>query len=609
MTSRLLLGFGDLLRQIGRSSGRAAWAVDLRELPRALRWVLPWTVLGRLSRDANPCRWLERHARSRALEIALVDENDRISFEELYEATRGVAASMSRAGVQSGERVALLEGTNATLVKQLFACWFLGAIPCPMDPSMPESWLNEILERLAPAWLSHGTSLVDAKLLGGAKPLCLDEGAAGERPDIGLRVRWPAAETAMILATSGTEGRMKLCRLSAGRLALSGHAFGSLALGCRRGDVIHCPLPLQHATGVAVALMPALVHGVTLSLGGRFSASHFMEYVSTNNITQVVYVGDLWRYVLAATPPGTGAKHRVRVTVGNGLDEVTWRLVQQQLAVPRIVEFYGASEAPSVLLNFAGRAGSIGRVPFRRLSRYVVVREAGECDADEREASGSVPAGDRQQQRGGQVRWKECDTEEPGELWIRLPRTQRPWLGGFEGYLDPRENERAVVENAFRQGDRYYRTRDWVRFDDDDYFYFLDRLGDVWRNKGHNVSMSWLARALQEADGVEDACVWPVALDESARRFGLAIAVTRGADGLAALERRLRELPNYARPQIVQQVTELRKTRTFKVRRGPLGSLPWKPDDSGGACYVWCDGLQPVQADQWESERLRIIDS
>jgi fatty-acyl-CoA synthase len=352
--------------------------------------------------------------------------------------------------------------------------------------------------------------------------------------------------------------------------------------------VIHCPLPLHHATAVTVAMMPAIVQGVTLYLPGRFSASRFWDDVQASGATQLVYVGDLLRFVLAATPSGTQPHHRLRVAVGNGLDAATWHAVLDRFAIPKIIEFYGATESPSVLLNFSGKLGSIGRVPLRELSRYAVVRNA-------------------KTQDDAMDQWVSCAPGVDGELWIRLPRRSRPWLGNFEGYLQPADEQRALTQNVFRVGDRFYRTYDLVRYDSDDFLYFVGRSGDSWRNRGHNVSTVWLANCLREAPGIADACILPVAIDDSPRRFGLVVVVTSSPEWLGALEAQFRSLPSHCRPDLVQCVRELPRTSNFKLDRRAWHKIPWEPNLEPEPLFVWRDGLHRISAAAWPATRDELL--
>jgi fatty-acyl-CoA synthase len=385
-----------------------------------------------------------------------------------------------------------------------------------------------------------------------------------------------ARDTALILPTSGTEGYPKLCKISLGRLVLAGHAFGGLLLRVTASSVIYCPLPLTHATALMAGLFPALVHGCALHLAPAFSASRFFEDVAQAKGTHVLYVGEMLRFVAAKSAGAVACESPIERFVGNGLDGKTWGKIAGICPKARIVEFYGATELPALLVNLAARRGAMGRVPFRAWSRFRVAPLPVEPVGEGAPRAFAMP----------------CAPGELGELLIAMPRRKGPLLGAFEGYLEPSHERRALASDVFVPGDRYYRTGDVVYYDENDFFYFVDRLGDVWRHRGHNVSTRWIAEQLRQGNGVADCLVTPVALDESAYRAGLAVVVPAKDFDVTILAETLGTLPNHARPTFVLLVSEVTMTRSFKVPKQPYRRDVFDPEKAEGKLYVWDDGLR-----------------
>lgn len=54
--------------------------------------------------------------------------------------------------------------------------------------------------------------------------------------------------------------------------------------------------------------------------------------------------------------------HNVRVAVGNGLRIDIWEEFKNRFNIPRIVEFFGATEGTGSFLNVTGTVGAIGRM-------------------------------------------------------------------------------------------------------------------------------------------------------------------------------------------------------------------------------------------------------
>ena len=52
----------------------------------------------------------------------------------------------------------------------------------------------------------------------------------------------------------------------------------------------------------------------------------------------------------------------------------------------------------------------------------------------------------------------------------------------FDGYKGNKElNEKKVLHNVFKQGDKYFNTGDMLVLDDEYFIYFSDRIGDTFR--------------------------------------------------------------------------------------------------------------------------------
>ena len=107
-----------------------------------------------------------------------------------------------------------------------------------------------------------------------------------------------------------------------------------------------------------------------------------------------------------------------------------------------------------------------------------------------------------------------------GELWFRGPSL-------MEGYYG---RERAEVFTA----DGWYRTGDLFRVDDDGFFYFLGRRGDMIKTAGANVSPREVEAALREVTGGLGALV--LGLPDAERGQVVGAVVLAGPDDAPDLE-------------------------------------------------------------------------
>jgi fatty-acyl-CoA synthase len=211
-------------------------------------------------------------------------------------------------------------------------------------------------------------------------------------------------------------------------------------------------------------------------------------------------------------------------------------------------------------MNFDGKVGAVGRLPrlVRRVLGVELIRYDVARDEHERDASGSC------------IR---CKPGEVGEAIGRLSQAVR-----FEGYTSPEATEKKILRNVFKSGDAYFRTGDLLRLDADDYFYFVDRIGDTFRWKGENVSTSEVAQALSGCPGVLEANVYGVAVPGQDGRAGMAALVVDASFRCEELAERVgRELPAYARPLFVRLTPAIEVTGTFKHRKVDLVNEGFDP--------------------------------
>jgi fatty-acyl-CoA synthase len=373
-----------------------------------------------------------------------------------------------------------------------------------------------------------------------------------------------AGDGLFLIYTSGTTGLPKAARISHYKAVMTG--AGSMhAQGLGAADRTYCCLPLYHSAGGMMAVGAALLSGGTLVLSRRFSAKRFWSDCAQHDVTSFQYIGELCRYLLNSPPHPDERRHAIRSVIGNGLRPEIWKAFQERFAIPRIVEFYGATEGNMALLNLSGKVGSVGQLPH--LVRRIVGIEIVRFDVESEQIV-----------RGPDGFCERAAFGEPGEAIIKISRTSR-----FEGYTNPEATEKKILRDAFVKGDAYFRTGDLLRLDEDGHFYFVDRIGDTFRWKGENVATSEVAEVLGVHPGIEEANVYGVALPGMEGRAGMAALVVRDDLDLEALSAHVvAELAPYARPLFLRILPAMEITGTFKHRKVDLvreGFDPRKVED------------------------------
>jgi fatty-acyl-CoA synthase len=384
-----------------------------------------------------------------------------------------------------------------------------------------------------------------------------DAALAAESPDAADKV-WRDGVTckdkAFYIYTSGTTGLPKASNFTHLRMLFMMHGFQG-ALRSTARDRMYNVLPLYHSAGGVCAIGPALLTGGAVILKRKFSVHEFWDDVHRHRATMFQYIGELCRYLLNAPTTRHEHDHAIRVITGNGLRPEIWRTFQERFAIPKIIEFYGATEGNVSMLNYDGKVGAVGRVPsyMRAMVTTRIVKFDIESETPVRGADGFCI---------------ECADNEAGETIGKI--ADEPGKS-FDGYTKESDTRKKVLHDVFEKGDAWFRTGDLMRRDAQGYFYFVDRIGDTFRWKGENIATGEVAEALGVIPGVRDANVYGVAVPGADGRAGMAALVTGGdfditklADALAG------NLPAYARPVFLRLLPEIEITGTFKHRKVDL---------------------------------------
>jgi fatty-acyl-CoA synthase len=394
------------------------------------------------------------------------------------------------------------------------------------------------------------------------------------------------ADRALLIYTSGTTGLPKAANVSHRRLLQWSFWFAGLMNATPDDRMYNC-LPMFHSVGGVVATGAVLVCGGSVLIRDKFSAQSFWDDVVDGGCTLFQYIGELCRYLLNAPASRRERDHRLRLCCGNGLQADVWAKFQDRFGVPRVLEFYAATEGNVSLYNVEGKVGAIGRVPPFLAARFPLALV-------KFDAMSGLPARDRD---GFCMR---CATDEPGEAIGRIPTSASQSGDTFEGYTDRKDSEQKILRDVFVRGDAWFHTGDLMRMDAAGFFYFVDRIGDTFRWKGENVATSEVAAAIMAFAGIREASVYGVRVPGTEGAAGMAAIVTDGALDLGALRAHLmRRLPPYARPKFLRVADRIATTSTFKHTKSDLQRDGFDPaaiadpiyfDDAAANAFVALDG-------------------
>lgn len=462
-------------------------------------------------------------------------------------ARRGGA--LREAGVQQGDRVAVMCSNRVEFLETVLGCGWMGAASVPinsasMGPQMQYLLADSgarllvieqaFLERLQTADLS-ATSLEQVWVVG-----------ADREPDyIGkVRVRaWPAAaeevapaavqpsDTFAILYTSGTTGPSKGVLCPHAQYYWWGANTADI-LGVGEEDVLCTTLPLFHINALNTFAQAALA-GCRVHFLERFSASGFWPAMTRTGATVVYLLGAMVPILLAQAAGAAERDHRVRIGLGPGVPEAAGAAFRERTGV-LLLEGYGSTESNFVIATApdSPRRGVMGWLRPGFDARVV-------DDADN-----EVPVG------------------EAGELVLRASEPFA-FAGGYFG--KPDKTVEAWRNLWFHTGDRVVREADGA-------FRFVDRIKDAIRRRGENISSWEVEQVLMAHAAVAAVAVYPVR-SELAEDEVMAAVVLR--DGARAAPAELAEfctarLPKFAIPRYIDVLPELPRTENGKVQKYKL---------------------------------------
>jgi fatty-acyl-CoA synthase len=519
---------------------------------------------------------------------ALVSEAETLSFRGLADRVDRYARWALAQGVAAGDVVALLLANCPDYLAIWLGITRVGGVVALINTNLVGAALKHSLEIVAPRQIVVGAELIDAMApvlpqldpgigawVHGGEGLNLprvDAETGGMLNSSGFRAP-SIRDRALYIYTSGTTGLPKAASVSHYRLMQWTRWFAGL-IDPQPSDRMYNCLPMYHSVGGVVATGAALLGGGSVLIRERFSASRFWDDIAEWDCTLFQYIGELCRYLVNTAPHPRETQHKLRLCCGNGLRPDVWEPFQERFHIPRILEFYAATEGPFSLFNCEGKPGAIGKIPPFLAHRFPVALIKFDIEAGE-----PVRNDD-----GFCVR---CAADEPGEAIGQLPGDRATLRGQFEGYTDKVASEQKLLRNVFAAGDSWYRTGDLMRRDRAGYYYFVDRIGDTFRWKGENVSTTEIGEAIALCPGVVEAVVYGVAVPGADGRAGMAAIVTGEGFDLGRLHAHLAErLPDYARPVFLRIREAIDITGTFKPQKQALLRDGCDPDATDDAMYL-----------------------
>jgi fatty-acyl-CoA synthase len=499
--------------------------------------------------------FLQRAALVHGERTAVVDEPDgpgslgRITYAELHDRARGMAAALDAMGLHAGDRVAIVSPNSARFLVAFFGVSGFGRILVPVNFRLNADEVGYIVEHSGATVLLVDPE-VDASLAGvQAKHRIVLDGVQDAElfaPAAAAPAPWPPDEdaTASINYTSGTTARPKGVQLTHRGLWLNATTFGwHTGVGDR--DVYLHTLPMFHCNGWG---MPYAVtgmggrhlvlrkvdgeeilrridaEGVTLLCGAPAVVAAILDAAEARRAAGAEVPGrGTVRMVVAGAPPPSRVVERVEAELG-------WEFLQ----------IYGLTETSPLL--------TINRAPVEWDGLAAADRAA-------RLSRAGTPA------LGVSLR-----ISDDGEVLARSNTV-------FEGYwAQPEQTAAAIVDGWFHTGDGGHLDADGA------HLVINDRKKDVIISGGENVSSIEVEDCLFQHPAVAECAVIGVPDDRWGETVKALVVLRPGAqaDEAELIEFCRGRLAHFKCPTSVELRAELARTATGKLQKFKLRQPYWE---------------------------------
>ncbi|MCA9090665.1 MAG: long-chain fatty acid--CoA ligase [Planctomycetaceae bacterium] len=477
----------------------------------------PWVqhyapgVPAHLAYPDQPLSWLLEQAAERfPTRTACHYYHEQLTYSELMEQARRLAAVFIREGLQPGDRVGVLFPNLPETLVTLFATWLAGGVVVSLSPLMVaeevQSLLKatdcrfvvtlDVLSPLVCGGLQAPELVILSSLAGRLSRLELLGYAWMRFQRIGFGTACPRTRVlnyedalknaphelqsptvnpnspAFVLPTGGTTGKPKAVTLSHRNLLSQAWQLSHWSRGHHGEETILAVLPFFHSYGLSTSVMMGFALGATLVLHHRFRPLSVVQLIEQHRPTMFLAVPAMLaalnnkvlregKYDLKSLQSVISGGATLPQTVADEFNKYTGA---------QVVEGYGLSEASPVThvgpVFGTVTPGTIG----------VPIPDTDACIVDQETGRSVLPTG------------------EVGELLVRGPQVML-------GYW----NDQQATNQVIRDG--WLHTGDLATCDERGFFKIVDRIKDLIITSGFNVYPGDVEEVIRTYPGVKDAAV------------------------------------------------------------------------------------------------------
>ena len=421
---------------------------------------------------------LEMAAQGFGDRVAIQNEDEALTYAELFEAAGGAAREIQSSGAA---RAAVLDVSSLALPVALFGSAWAGIPFVPLNYRLTGEEVDRLLEQIKPCYLVATPERVDGlsshsdtTLVPRSDFISSVRGGGTPDPEWGM----DPDEIAILLFTSGTTGPPKQAVLRHKHIV--SYILGSVEfMGAAESDATLVSVPPYHIAGMA-ALASSVYSGRRIVQLPNFAAEKWVDLARREKITHAMVVPTMLSRIVDVLEGQDSADlpHLRALSYGGG--KMPQPVIERAMKLFPETDFtnaYGLTETSSTLTvlgpdDHRDAAASDDPAVRRRLSSVGQPLPTIEIEIRDDEGK-ALSAGER------------------GEIHVRGEQVSGEYLGKGSGVLS----------------DGFFPTRDGGWVDADGYLFLEGRVDDIIVRGGENMSPGEIEDVLLEHEAVLDCCV------------------------------------------------------------------------------------------------------
>lgn len=435
---------------------------------------------------------LKRSAKRFPNKLALVEDDRRVTYQELNKMVNKVARGFSSIGLSKGDRLSLLSSNSIEFILVYFACAKTGITIVPINTGLLPNEIAYIIKDSHSKAVVVETSFLD--LLQSSREInTLEEiiviGEDSENIDINNYIQqycdweslWKGLDDSEILCEINDRDLMQ-CLYTSGTTSnpkgvMSSHTavyFNTLGtaydLSFTEKDVSIAMLPLFHVAQLNAISTPVVLAGGTTIIMKKFEPEQLLTLIEKEKATQIFGLPMMYRMLLDHPKRSEYDLSSLRLCVYAMAPMPDYELKRaHDVFKCDFALLFGQTEMAPVATVFRPehqliKPGAVGTAAVN--VEVAIINEYGEL----------------------------LPENEIGEIVYRSPQT-------MEGYL----NDIKKTEEAFKHG--WFHSGDYGYFDEDQMLWMVDRKKDMVKTGGVNVASIEVEKTIFQHPNVQNVAV------------------------------------------------------------------------------------------------------